>query len=377
MTKQRGLRLGQVRKIFPEATESDKFNEPGWGPSFFVYCPFGHKKGRVQANIRIEDGTFHCHDCDRTVDCYAEWGIHPDDHHLDSFLPNKSLEVQTEGYTAMVMADYTGPTWGVGDKKIKAPGETVLLSSLKSDHPAIIYLRDRGCDMKEILSLPPTLQLHYCTNGVFSIAKGLGSTSGRIIYPIFFNTPKGADGRFNPVNPVGWQARQIDRVIREDEVVGEKEVWNGFGWRKFQKKDGYWEDRHVPKYYTMPSFRKTDVLYNFDLARQYSKVAVVEGVMDVMSVGPACVGTFGMFPSLAQINLLKTYWDEVVLIRDPGVSEEHEKFKKVLDELTGVRVTHLTLAGSRDPGSTSRTSIWQQIAEAEHAKTQQHQFKKN
>ncbi len=365
----RGLRLAQVRRVFPDAVKSTPYNEPGWGPSFFVACPFGHRKGKVVANINIESGAFHCHDCGKTANCYLEWGLSDDDHFLDDLMPNEGLE--PEGYQASVMAGYEGPTWGEGEHRIKAPGDTVPIKSLPQDHPALVYLRDRGVDMVEVLNLPPSLELHYCTHGVFSIAKGMGSTTGRIVFPIYFNLSTLPSGDFNVINPNGWQARQIERVIFEDEVNGEKEVWNGFNWRKFRKRDGYWEDKVVPKYYNCSPWKKSDCLYNFDIAKRYKKVVVVEGVMDVLSVGPAAVGTFGMIPSMAQVNLLKTYWDEVVILRDPGVEPSNDKFKKMIDQLTGIRVTHLTLSGGRDPGSTPRVSIWNQIAAAEHAKTLQ------
>ncbi len=173
----------------------------------------------------------------------------------------------------------------------------------------------------------------------------------------------------NPQSPKGWQARQIEYVQREDEMTGEKVVWDGNSWRQFHKINGVWEDKHVPKYYTMPLMERSQVLYNFQTALQNKEfVAVVEGPLDVLRTGSSVVGTIGKSVSMAQANMIKTNWDKAFIIRDPGVSETDPQFKRLLINLSGIPVVHLTLEGKKDPGSTPRESTWRQIAAAYDAK---------
>ena len=51
--------------------------------------------------------------------------------------------------------------------------------------------------------------------------------------------------------------------------------------------------KYVPKYFTMPTMKKTELLYNLDQARNFNSVVLVEGVTDVWKVGPASVAMFG------------------------------------------------------------------------------------
>ena len=65
-----------------------------------------------------------------------------------------------------------------------------------------------------------------------------------------------------------------------------------------------------PKYYTKPGMPKRLSLYNFDAARAYRRVTVVEGVTDVWRIGADAVAIFGKKPSFAQQQLLSVCWGQ-------------------------------------------------------------------
>ena len=143
-----------------------------------------------------------------------------------------------------------------------SPGTTTPLHELPADHPACQYLQSRGFDPQ---MLSRRLGLTYCT-----VADHYARLAqDRIIIPVTMNG-----------NVQGWQGR----------FVGEP------------------TSKWVPKYYTMPSLKKSELLYNFDIASQYSYVVITEGVTDVWRVGPTSVALFGKTLSATQQTLITSTW---------------------------------------------------------------------
>ena len=58
------------------------------------------------------------------------------------------------------------------------------------------------------------------------------------------------------------------------------------------------------------------LLYGAELARNRSRIVVVEGVFDQWRLGPGAVATFGTSLTREQVNLL-TLWEEVFFLFDP------------------------------------------------------------
>lgn len=223
--------------------------------------------------------------------------------------------------------------------------------SLPDGHPAVEYLRERRFDLKEIREFDPSRALYYCTHGQYSLADGLGTTGGRLVFPVY------KDGTIQ-----GWQARYIDKI---DKDRGIKWVWDGYSWKEFHRDDdGKWGDHYVPKYYTSPGMPRYSVLYNHDVARLYPEIAVVEGPLDQIAVGPACVGTFGKAIAVEQIRLLKTYWSRIFFIRDPDVDTTTKSYRNMVAEMAGLDLHQLVIPGNRDPGETPRTETWSLIAQS-------------
>lgn len=341
------LTLQQVKRKWREARSKDSAES-----AFMVNCWFYHRHGgKGKMEICAEDGkklgVYHCHDCGKSGNVYyefPEWFDPLSETHPELFVARETVAPEEAPHIRR-----GGPEWAPG---IPAPGETLPLKSLVDDHPAIQYLFRRGFNLSEIKDYDPTREIFYCTKGHMSMAEGKGSTTGRLVFPIYML------GQLR-----GWQARMIDYVLNEDEVSGEKVVWNGFSWQKFKKIDGVWQDKYVPKYYTCPGMKRASVLYGFDMADIYREVSVVEGPLDYHRTGPNCVGVLGNkgIPSFEQMNMLKTHWERVFMLRDPGVDRNEPKFQKLLVDLTPVPVFDLCLANGKDPGATPRGSTWAQI----------------
>lgn len=133
-----------------------------------------------------------------------------------------------------------GPMWPLDELKAKRP-----------NHPAIVYLEERGYDVDKLAKL---WQVAYCPKSYYALAEK------RIIFPIFFN------GML-----VGWQARYVG-----DNVDGVP-----------------FNEAGIAKYWTSPGFKRRLVAYNLERACKHQTVFVVEGPTDTINVGPMATGALG------------------------------------------------------------------------------------
>lgn len=342
------LSLEIVQKQFPEARETFR----GFGKAFLVHCRRYHKFGaRYELEINAETGFYKCHNCGAIGNAKSEWFSREanDFHHLWF---DRDQEQRKNAVEQAPRVRRGGVMWG-SSLTVPAPGEMVPFATLPDGHPAVEYLRDRKFDLQEIRNFDPVRALYYCTHGQYSLAEGLGTTGGRLIFPVYLN------GIIQ-----GWQARYIERYL--DSARTTKEVWDGYSWRTFTRDaEGKWQDHYVPKYYTSPGMPRFSVLYNFDTARLYPGIAVVEGPLDQIACGPAAVGTFGKSIAVEQIRLIKTYWSKVFWIRDPDVDTTTKSYRNMIAEMAGLDLHQLVIPGNRDPGETPREEIWSLIARAE------------
>ena len=74
-------------------------------------------------------------------------------------------------------------------------------------------------------------------------------------------------------------------------------------------------------------FPRAQCLFNYDLAKTYSEVVVVEGAFGAMHVGPNAVATCGKKISKKQIQLLEE-WDRIVLLLDANAHKEAIEYGK-------------------------------------------------
>ncbi|NBQ70997.1 MAG: hypothetical protein EBU46_20060, partial [Nitrosomonadaceae bacterium] len=108
---------------------------------------------------------------------------------------------------------------------------------------------------------------------------------------------------------------------------------------KFKGKLVGWQMRTLPgtfygdqpkalRYYQI--FPKGDYLYNYDNAKKYEAVVVVEGVKKALKF-PNGVATFGAGVSLEQKQLIQANWKKVVVMLD---AEEDNGTQKMAREMT-------------------------------------------
>jgi hypothetical protein len=229
-------------------------------------------------------------------------------------------------------------------------GGLIPIDRLDHDHPAILYLtrlRKRPFDPVE---LSQVFGVCYCNRGrVFGKNAINFDTTNTLVFPLYWPDPKGT-GR--PI-VVGWQSR----LLYDPSKLTENE-YAEYGFKRDEK--GEWIV--PPKYFTSPGMEKGRVLYNYMNARLYDYVVVTEGVFDAFSVGQCAVSLFGKSPTEAQMRLLKTYWNRVIMLLDPGDADA-EMEKAMIELRRSVQVTVVTLSGTKDAGDMSREDVWKQIAE--------------
>jgi len=205
------------------------------------------------------------------------------------------------------------------------PGRCVHARHLGSDHPMVTYFRQR----RQGPVLHSTLvqyDIHYCMDAP------IRSVVGRAVIPFYFNNTL-----------VGWQARYLG--------------------------DLDWKASGIQKYYNLPGFSKTLMLYEYDRAvsqpgRPY--VVVVEGVTSAWAVGPHAVALFGKTMSAKQQNLLLTDWagKPIFVYLDGSAEAESRKVVESLRASHNGPVINVRLPASMDPGNLDPMANMGQIRSA-------------
>jgi hypothetical protein len=148
------------------------------------------------------------------------------------------------------------------------------------------------------------------------------------------------------------QGRLVIPIFKEDVLVG---------WQTRAIVDG-----DVPKYYTMPGFPKSRMIFNQDRARQYRFGVVVEGVFDAFRVGPRAVALFGKSMSQTQRELAVSFWGQgsLCIMLDNDALEDMERLSKVMDPMRFKDGSFIVvLPRGHDPGSMERPELWRLITE--------------
>lgn len=237
----------------------------------------------------------------------------------------QQLHMRLSGLIRAVKAPVVLRRGNRSDARLKPsdpPGSLIRLDELPQQHPAVLYLRDRGFDP---VKLGRDLDVAYCTRAEqhYLLAED------RIISPMRQNNML-----------VGWQGRYVG--------------------------DLDWKVAGIPKYYTKPGMNKRMVLYNHDVARQHPVVVLVEGVTDAWAVGPCAVASLGCGLHHYQKRLLCNSWSHgmLVLMYDEDAFREIEG---LLPEMSGkfeYGVVPVRLPENTDPGQFSRAVNWNFICAA-------------
>jgi hypothetical protein len=215
------------------------------------------------------------------------------------------------------------------------PGEIIPLADLPAEHPAVKYLAARGFAARE---LTDTWGVGVCVHAFGAYA----SMAQRIYIPVRLRDEL-----------VGWQGR-----------------WPGDDWKKLG----------VQKYYNLPRFKKSRVLYNYDRAAERRVLVVCEGVTDVWAVGTPAVALLGKTVSATQTEFLREWAERteglLVLMLDadawnladrrhPGLGEgRHIALLSGLKELAGGRLVEVILPDGSDPAQLGRKAVWAEIGRA-------------
>jgi len=197
-----------------------------------------------------------------------------------------------------------------------SPGATVPLTDLDPTHPAIQYLADRNFCVK-------TLSLVYKVSWCESSPREIGAQN-RIIIPAF------SDGK-----EVGWSGR----ILPSDSVT-------------------------KAKYRHMPGFQTSRHLYNFDTAKRYKTVIIVEGMLDCIRVGPPAVAVLGRSISTHNVDRLVSVASrndiQIVVALDPDISKTDKQSRHHI-EVAVSKIKHhyskvmpLYLTSGSDPASLTR-----------------------
>lgn len=153
---------------------------------------------------------------------------------------------------------------------VDSPGSVWLLDRLPPEHEANVYIRGRRYDPAW---LAKNLNVGYIWEPP---SRARESLRHRILIPVYA-----------AAKLIGWQARSIGNP-REGES----------------------------KYLFSRSFPRNLSLYNYDIARQYKAVAVVEGAMKVWRFGPDAVATWGHSVHDMQISLMLAAWTDLVFFAE-------------------------------------------------------------
>jgi hypothetical protein len=185
------------------------------------------------------------------------------------------------------------------------PGPMTEIHRLPSDHLAARYLTSRNFDLPQLYE---DFKISYC----FEAGSDVYHATNRIIIPVFL------DGKLN-----GWQARYI----------------------------GTPQSKSVPKYFSMPGWKKGQCLYNYDNAIRYNHVVICEGPTDTWRYGKEAVCLFGKVPSHRQLELLGK-WDIQIIMLDGDAQDDAEKMRMSLSGLhpSATQIV-VNLPNGVDPGA--------------------------
>ena len=325
-----------ILKEFPEARESDSSGHL----EYYVHCRKAHKKGGLyKMSINSETGVYYCHDCGATGNVENDY--------LDITNQFLSYAIERDDVAHKKRERKDLKDW---DNGIPTPGTLIKMFDLDDEHPAIVYLAKRGIT-KDVMA---TYGLLYCEAGQFRFSGGLGTTSGRIVFPVYMSGVL-----------TGWQARVVETTTPK----GRRAVWHGEkeGWiYPIKNDDESWSDCAVPKYYTCPGMKRYSALFGFDRAISQGRdlVVVVEGPIDCLKVGQKAICTFGSKITNQQIRIIKSNWDKhIVWILDQDIDTDSKWFKGVEAEMSeGVESLYwMKLKTAKDPGDLTQDEIWKEI----------------
>ncbi len=190
---------------------------------------------------------------------------------------------------------------------VTPPGEILRLSELPPNHPARLYLVNRGYDP---LALEQNFQIGFCLT---VNDQAYYPMKNRIYIPITMRNEL-----------VGWQGRYVG--------------------------DADWHT--TQKYFGRKGMAKRLMLYNFDEAARWPFVVVVESAASVWKIGGPSVALLGKTLTGPQRALLVQNWlgKPIILILDKNARESMEGIVNEMRVAATNPIIPLYLPDDRDPG---------------------------
>jgi len=329
-----------------------------FGESYRVCCPWcGDRTHRLWINHRwgvydpmLGRANF------RLLKCFNE-DCHQDSRFIDEMRNRVEDLSNMIGPKAVPKLQLNVPAAELSQMEL--PGECISFKDLPDSNPGAIFLRNRGYNPKKLSTY---FKIGWCPSSKFKGA------DHRILVPLTQNNKL-----------VGWQARFVDSYGNGDtsNLYKCSNELCSHSWRHTENKPsncpqcGLVDPVKILKWYTGPGTKKSSILYNFDIARSYRYVVVMEGAGDVWRLGSPHqadvpgpgVCAFGHKLSQQQIQLLEPLKSSgiVFLAFDTDVWDETIKQYIELYKWFPERVVPVVLPKDKDPGDMKHSDIWDSI----------------
>ena len=275
------------------------------GSQIYAVCPFCGKQGHF--NISKENGKFNCFRC----------GKKGHFHYLVKYIlgwntdVNKVVNEYTAGITLSTLLQLYDKNVSVADMFFnwrETVGAIELNGKSLACKKAVEYLASRNISLEYALEL-----------GIMVGTEG--KYNHTVVIPIYFE---------NEV--VNYSARRIPPAVGK---------------------------RYETPRNTEVNYKKSELLYNFDSAKESDWVVIVEGQFDciaLMQEELPAVALMGKTMSTDQLLLVIENWDEVIIMLDGSFLEEAIAIGKSLVGLTSeVRIA--IIEGASDPSSNVELAI--------------------
>lgn len=252
----------------------DKNKGDGWGECYRVNCPYcGDKKQRLY----ISHMWGHVDETTGTRNLWLAFCQNEDC--IDSAEMRKSFHdlvfgsIHGVGGVDVVVKGKDLPKLAEGE--VEYPGSVWLLDRLAPDHAAVAYLQSRRYNANWLAA---NLGVGY----IWEPPINKQILRDRIFIPVYLGGIL-----------VGWQARSVDQPRHNES-----------------------------KYLFSLNFPRSRAIYNYDLARAFPCVTVLEGATKVWRYGRDSVAAFGKRVTDLQLMLLTSTWKQLVFMLDSDARKE-------------------------------------------------------
>jgi hypothetical protein len=175
--------------------------------------------------------------------------------------------------------------------------KAIPVNQLPESHPAVQFLyKDELRDLDTYANMHKIVFVPFDGGVIFHNSKSFITSAERLVFPVYFENKL-----------VGWQMRSLPGTFYGDL---ESDV----------------------RYYHL--FNKGSYLYNYDQARKFNRVIVVEGVKKALKF-PNGVATWGTGISRRQLKLIQS-WPEVIMMLDADENPRSNTQKRAKEFVDGI-----------------------------------------